>query len=147
MSMDQASFKTSVVERGYRYWSSKCGPRRLPSRADLRPEEVPLLPPYMFLVDVHGAPLSFRYRLVGTAITRLAAREYTGAWLNEAEFKGDWRSVFEDYSRVIYTRTPMITTRRAPWADREFLFYERLVAPLSNSEDHVDMLFGVLHPI
>jgi hypothetical protein len=147
MFLERSSFRTSVVENAYRYWAARCTIDRLPRRTDVRPEEIPFLLPHVFLVDVQPAPLGFRYRLVGTEITRLAAREYTGMSVNEAEYGPDWRAVFADYARITRTKTPELTTRRAPWPGREFLIYERLIAPLSSDGDTVDMLFGALHPI
>jgi hypothetical protein len=147
MSLDRTSFRTSVVEQAFRYWSSKCKPGRLPSRADLRPEEIPLLLPHVFLVDVTQAPLGFRYRLVGTAITALAGRGYTGVRLNRAEYGPDWKSVFEVYCRVVGTATPEVALRPAPWPTREFLHYERLIAPLATDGATVTMLFGAVQQV
>lgn len=147
MQKEMPAFRTSVVERAFRYWSSKSVGGRLPSRADIRPEEIPLLLPHVFLVDVRRAPLGFRFRLVGTEISRLASRDYTGIPVAEEEYGPDWKSVFDVYSRVVDTATPEISTRRAPWASREFLLYERLIAPLSSDGHTVDMLFGALHQI
>jgi hypothetical protein len=147
MSLNRSSFRTSIVESAYRYWASRSTPGRLPSRADLKPEEIPFLLPHMFLVDVQGAPLGFRFRLVGTEITRLASREYTGVSLNEQAYGPGWHAVFADYAQVVRTKTPRLTIRSAPWAGREFLVYERLIAPLSTTGEAVDMLFGALHPV
>jgi hypothetical protein len=141
------SFRTEIVERAFRYWSSKCRDGRLPRRADLRPEEMPLLLPHVFLVDVTHAPLEFRFRIVGTEICNLAGRDYTGARVNEKEYGPDWKSIFEVYWRVVHSAKPEVAVRRAPWLAREFLRYERLIAPLSSDGAAVDMLFGALHQI
>jgi hypothetical protein len=147
MPTNRTSFQTSVIELAFRYWSSKRVGGRLTSRRDVRPEEIPQLLPHVFLVDVRHAPLGFRFRLVGTEICRLAAREYTGAWVNERDYGPNWRSVFDDYERVVRTAKPDLATCRAPWLGREFVVYERLLAPLSGDGTTVDMLFGALHPI
>jgi hypothetical protein len=144
MRTGKLSFRTAIVERAFRYWSSKCKAGRPPSRADLRPEEIPQLLPHVFLVDVTQAPLEFRFRLVGTEICNLAGRDYTGLRVNPQEYGPDWKSVFEVYWRVIHTATPEAAVRRAPWLTREFLLYERLIAPLSSDGTTVDMLFGAL---
>ena len=67
--MDPSQIKTSVVRQALAYWRSKQVDSRLPSRSDIRPEEVPRLLPYLFLVDVTRRPIGFRFRLVGTAFT------------------------------------------------------------------------------
>ncbi len=37
------------------------------------------------MIDVFRDPLRFRYRLIGTDITRSVQRELTGLWLDEAQ--------------------------------------------------------------
>src|SRR5690242_6639940 len=76
------AFRTLVVEQAFRYWLGKCTAGRAPRRRDLLPDEIPALLRYVFLVDVTTEPLTFRFRLVGTEIGRLAAREHTGSCVN-----------------------------------------------------------------
>jgi hypothetical protein len=99
----------------------------------------------LFLVDVRGNPLGFRYRLVGTAIGQLAGREYTGLSVDRRDYGYNWKEVFDDYAAVVSRREPSLRQGRAPWAGREFLSYERIVAPLSSDGEAIDMLFGALH--
>jgi hypothetical protein len=140
-------FRTAVVEQAFRYWASKCGAGRAPRRRDLLPDEIPALLPHVFLVDVAIEPLSFRFRLVGTAIGRLACREYTGSSVNEAEFGPNWQAVYDAYTRVVRTGAPDVAQVQAPWPGRQFVCYERLAAPLSSDGSRMDMLFGCLHPV
>lgn len=146
MPLDPESFRTEIVRETYRYWLSKCADDRLPSRADIRVEEIPRLMPYLFLVDVAQEPLSFRFRLVGTAISALAGREFTGVAVSEAEYGGAWQRIHDDYATAVRTRTAHHADATAPWGGREFLHYERIVAPLAADGRTIDMLFGALHP-
>jgi len=145
--MSRPPFRTASVEAAFYYWSSKCGAEGLPGRADVRPDEMRAVLPHVFLVDVRHAPLEFRFRLVGTNICRLAGRNYTGHRLNEDEYGPHWGSVHQAYRRAVETAAPNVETRHAPWAGREFFFYERLIAPLSSDGRTVDMLFGALQQI
>jgi hypothetical protein len=117
---------------------------RLPRRADIRAEEIPRLLPYVFLVDVIGDPPAFRFRLVGTQIAVWAGRDYTGAMLDEPSYGPNWRMVHEIYAKVVATRVPAYSEYSAPWQEREFLTYERIIAPLSSDGATIDMLFGAL---
>jgi hypothetical protein len=145
--MDQFRFKTRVVRESYEYWLSKCRGDRLPRRRDIRPEEIARLLPHIFLVDVAGDPPSFKFRLVGTQITQWAAGEYTGVTVNEAEYGPNWRRVYDSYLQAVRTRAPVYSEYSAPWMEREFLFYERIIAPLSEDGATVSMLFGALDVI
>lgn len=146
MTIELSRFRTDVVRRIYGYWRAKCVDGRLPRRADVRPEELAGLLPWVFLVDVAEAPLGFRFRLVGTEIGLLAGAEYTGVRINAAEYGPHWQRIFNDYAAVVQTRMPSYVDARAPWGAREFLHYERIIMPLSTDGLRVDVLFGALHP-
>ena len=145
--IDVTLFKTAVVRQAYTYWLGKCVRGRLPRRADLRPEEMRAVLPYVFLVDVTHAPLAFRFRLVGTKITEWAEKEYTGLTVDEATYGPQWRRVFDVYAEVVNSRRPRLDIWDAPWVSREFVHYERLIAPLSSDGETIDMLFGALHTV
>ncbi|HEY7609190.1 MAG TPA: PAS domain-containing protein [Alphaproteobacteria bacterium] len=142
--MEQFPFKTRVVRESYEYWLGKCQGGRLPRRRDIRPEEIARLLPNIFLVDVVGDPPVFKFRLVGTKITEWAAGEYTGVTVNEAEYGPNWRRVYDSYLEAVHRRAPVYSEYSAPWKEREFLFYERIIAPLSDDGVTVNMLFGAL---
>lgn len=142
--MNSLKIETKVVQRVHDYWCAKRVGDRLPRRADIRPEELKDLLPYLFLVNVAGPPIEFVFRLTGTAITQWAGRDYTGATLNERDFGSNWRQVFEDYETARRTRRPCHSIGPASWQRREFLLCERIVTPLSNDGVTVDMLFGAL---
>ena len=57
-------------------WSGKCNDRAMPSRADINPNEIRLLLPDIFIMDIHR-PQRFplRFRLVGNANSRAVACE------------------------------------------------------------------------
>jgi hypothetical protein len=142
------AFKTQIVAQAYGYWRSKCPDGRLPARRDLKLEEMKELLSFVFFVDVTGDPLSFRYRLVGTQFYQWTGREYTGVALNEAEYGPKWRNVYNDYLAAVRGRVPVLSEYvAAPWPGREYLSYERIVAPLSDDGTAVNMLFGALQVI
>jgi hypothetical protein len=143
--LDFDKFKTPVVRDTYSYWLSKCDKQAMPRRSDIRPEELRTLLPYIFLVDIGANPTEFRFRLVGSEIGVWAGKEYTGAAINEAEYGPQWRRIHAVYMDVLMSRQPRHDLYHAPWVSREFLYYERLVAPLSSDGQTIDMLFGSLH--
>ena len=139
-------FRTGIVRRAYEYWLEKCANGRLPARPDIRPEELTDILPWVFLVDVQCSPVSFRFRLVGSEISRLAGVEYTGVVVNRADYGMHWARIHRDYLRVVQTKQPSYVDGEAPWNDREFLHRERIIMPLSSDGERVDVLFGALHP-
>ena len=134
------------MRAAYAYWRSKCVRDRLPGRGDIRPEELRHVLPWLFLVDVIADPVEFRYRLIGSEVTRLAGVERTGCAVTESEFGAYWREVFDNYLAVVTSRVPSYVDGDARWSGREFQHHERLIMPLSSDGVAVDMLLGVLHP-
>jgi hypothetical protein len=60
----------------YRYWLAKCGSRTMPAKRDIDPADIPLLLPYLGMVQKREG--EFRYRLVGTAVVQQFGRDFTG---------------------------------------------------------------------
>jgi hypothetical protein len=144
-SPEMFTFKSQTVKQAYDYWRSKCHGDRLPSRADIRPSEITRLLPYVYLVDVIGDPPAFRYRLVGTQFYSWTGREYTGVTVDAAEYGPNWENIYKDYCAAVRGRAPVCSEYiAAPWPEREFLTYERIIAPLSDDGLAVNMLFGAL---
>lgn len=145
--LDPSSFASEPLRRVAAYWLAKARPDRLPGRADIHPEELVRELPFIYLVDVVRTPLTFRYRLVGTAIVQWAGREYTGVAINEAEYGPHWEAIFNDYRAVMESGAPTRAERSGPWLSKEHQYYERFLAPLASDGRTVDMILGALHII
>ena len=63
------------------YWCAKKGSRRMPSRKDIDPIEIPTLLPHLLLFELHEGRL--RYRLTGSVTVDLFGRDPTGKYLDE----------------------------------------------------------------
>jgi len=74
----------------YRYWSEKRAARAYPSRADIVPEEIKRLLPFVLLLDVLDGGRHFRFRLVGTDAA--SGIDPTGKLLHEAAPEGVYRN-------------------------------------------------------
>jgi hypothetical protein len=142
--IDIGSFRTTTVQQVYQYWVAMRQGDRLPSRADIKPEEIRPLLPYIFLIDVHRKPLRFQYRLIGTQICTWATTECTGTFLDKDVDGATWQIIFEEYRRTAETGEIGHAIRTAPWPGREFLVYERVVMPLAKDGVEIDMLLGAL---
>lgn len=87
----------------YDYWSSKRrGPDDLPSRDDIKPEEIKALLPYLWIMDFDRTTRTFRYRLIGTAVVEGVGEDFTGRTLNECHPEG---GAFEAATRALLRLT------------------------------------------
>ena len=99
---------------------------------------MPLLP-RLWMLDVFRDPLRFRYRLVGTDITRSVQRELTGLWLDEAQPESARNVNLRDRYRFI------LETGQATWRRGQTLWHrdpthrivENCLAPLATDGETV----------
>ena len=75
-----------LVQEAWNYWNQKRGGRRMPSRKDIDPVEIPRLLSSTALVDVLRDPLDFRFRLLGTAIDNITSKNLRGVRFSELPY-------------------------------------------------------------
>ena len=136
----------SVLE----YWQAKAGERAMPSRIDLDPViDLPKLTMHMFLVDVERGATRFRFRLVGTGVVDHVGRDMTGKYLDELfDHEKQYIEVKEDYLEVVRHRAPRLAIVRF-FSDLRgrTANYERLLLPLSDDGERINLLFGSCSPL
>jgi hypothetical protein len=129
----------------YRYWTSKRGIRRMPSRSDIDPTDIPHLLPYVGMAEkVDG---EYRYRLTGSDLVQNFEGEFTGKAI------GSWRGAeparLEATQAVIglifATGHPMFATVEHETKYGSQRTRSGLALPLSDDGRHVDkLIFTVL---
>jgi hypothetical protein len=135
----------------YNYWDGKRRGRTMPSRADIDPAELKTYLPQLVLLDVIGDPPRFRYRLVGTEVTRvrqgLGKADPTGTFVDEVAHHQGTAAVLAHYRRAVAERGPSLdagTYTASP--SRPWLRFKRMVLPLGADGAAVDMLLVMLVP-
>jgi hypothetical protein len=129
----------------HRYWSSvRPAPELLPGRRHFDPAAVHKLLALVWLVDVHRAPLRFKYRLIGTAHVEAEGRDRTGEWLDEAHERFATSTALPQF--VAVAEAGRIAFYRGPPAyvvKKDYIAIERLILPLATGGRMVDMLLGI----
>ena len=134
-----------LVRRFYEYWRDVAPPGRLPGRQHIAPEDIVPLLSRLWILDVFRDPVRYRYRLVGTDITRSLQRELTGTWLDEAQPESVKNPDLRDRYRFIL-ETGQATWRRGPtmWLrDPTHRQIENCLAPLASDGVTVDKIIAV----
>ena len=129
----------------YRYWDTKRpAPHLLPGRQHVWPAELASLLRHVWLCDVLREPLRFRYRLIGSTISYLMSRDYTGSWLDEAHenfaaspARTDFVTAVTEAAGVYYRGQPLFHL------EKNYVSMERLLLPLARNGRDVDMLMGI----
>jgi hypothetical protein len=129
------------------YWRA-LGPADLfPSRHDIKPGSIPRLLPYIALIDVVARlPLSLRYRLIGTGITRILGRDLTNRDVRDA-FPGDvWEEVESDLRQAIVDGAMTRRIHHLTTAGGDKALFARIALPLATDHRSVDALLIGLAP-
>ncbi len=124
----------------YAYWRSKIADGRLPARAAIDPLDIPRLLPFLFLVDVERDPQRFRFRLIGTQICTWAGRDLTGIYTDEERYGARGPEISREYGAIVRRRQAMYREQKAKRPERDFMFYQKIILPMSSGGRHVDML-------
>ena len=130
----------------YEYWDQARGERSMPARAVIDPLKIPRdILANIFLLEVHYAPLRFRYRLIGTAVVEMLGEDWTGKFVDELNKANP--KVAAQYVETVDKREPteflneyskLIPTHRGT----RLMRYRRLLLPFSEDDEIVDMLMG-----
>jgi hypothetical protein len=142
---DDRSAWHPLVRRFYEYWLEVAPAGRLPGRQHIAPEDIVPLLSRLWMLDVLRDPLRFRYRLVGTDITRSVQRELTGLWLDEAQPESVNNVDLRDRYRFL------LEARQATWRRGPTLWHrhpthrlvENCLAPLATDGETVDKIIAV----
>jgi hypothetical protein len=137
-----AAVKDRRLRQLHAYWAGLCDGRRMPSREDVDPLEVPALLPFIFLIDVLDDPQDFRFRLAGTHFREFAGEEVTGKRIGEIfppEFCAEVRM---QWAGVVAEKAPKSGSGQLWVPGREYVSWEGVILPLSPDGDRVTMFLG-----
>src|SRR5262249_38309564 len=127
----------------YRYWLARAAPRRMPSRGDIDPADIPLLLPNLIMVE--KAADQFRNRLMGTGVAQLLGQDATGALvgsrLSSPEDNLTARSI---YRRVFTSGRPVFASGKFILRVGDGLPMSTLIVPLSEDGETVNMTVSTL---
>ena len=124
----------------YDYWDAIRGDRPMPARRYMDPVDIPALLANIVPLDVEQAPLRFRVRVYGTAVTDSRGADLTGHYLDEFEDTPVLQLYIGANRQTVASMAPHVLTAQYPGnADRSSYFH-RLGLPFSNDGSRVDMI-------
>lgn len=123
----------------FRYWEQQRAGRAMPKRSDLDPAGLRTLLPYLTLIDHPDG--QFRYRLVGTIVAQDLGRDLTGSFVGSYVSPPEYAAaLMAIYERVFATACPVFTTGEYRSASRAIHTSSRLILPLSDDGESVNMV-------
>lgn len=148
---DLNAVHSDKIRRLEGWWQAKRGTRAMPDRADLDPSELKALLPYLLISECTVEPFNVRYRLIGTAVSKITGFDITGrdlASLLPPDPTEDWLG---HYAQVFATRRPVFGHTTVPTIHGDPFTYEFVIFPLSRGGDSVAQFlaledYGELEP-
>ena len=144
MSNRASRLERNLIEQGLDYWDGKRRGRRMPARRDIEPTEILDLLPFVVLIDVERDPLDFRYRLVGTAVAARFGHDRTGERFSTLLPQTEGNEVWKTATRIVEEKRPIVSHIPYVGFNRWVQNYRDISMPLSEDNDVVNMIFGVL---
>jgi hypothetical protein len=130
----------------YDYWRQECGGGLPVPKQKIDALALPLgLLPNILLVDVLSDPPDFRYRLIGTEITRFVGRDSTGRLLSEIPYPENvGERITKIYSAVAHAGEVLYVEDPADWASKDFVQMATLLLPATSDGRQIDLIFGAV---
>jgi len=137
---------SKMLRRLVAHWHDLRRGRPMPSRSDVKAEEIGYALGRVMLVDIHwpsaateACDPTFRFRLVGSQIEETGHRGLRGRWAHELQPAFYRDAVLRAYVEAAVEAAPSIRRIRYT-ASGHHLRYERVALPLSSHGAAADML-------
>ncbi len=129
MDVPNIEIHDARLRRLYDYWVAKKGDRRAPARADIAPEDIVDVLPWVILMERVGDRL--RYRLVGDEFRQIYGARLMGMFIDEVDLDHITAAYVGEYAQGIETFAPVVRRWQFTKNSGRYLDYERLILPLS----------------
>ena len=142
MIIDRLSIEDPSLGRLFDYWQSSRRGRFAPTRPDIHPQRLIFILPFLYLIDVIGAPPRFRFRLAGTGIVKEYGAEITGKFADEIDLNENQTAFVDEYRHVVGDGKPACSRGTYTTRNGRHRVYEHLTLPLSTDGQTVNMLLA-----
>ena len=127
-------------------WHARCAPAALPDRDQFEIEDLAPWFGHVIIMDVLDGGADFRYRMVGTTITRFLNRDYSGRTVRESNYSGAQAKVLDTFRRPVMAGKPIIRRGHVVWAkDKTWRTYQSVHCPITAGGEETAMTIGVLY--
>ncbi|MDF1792810.1 MAG: PAS domain-containing protein [Thalassobaculaceae bacterium] len=127
-------------------WEAKRGARAMPDRGDFEIEDLAPWFGHVIIMDIIDGGANFRYRLVGTTITKFLNRDYTGRTVLECNYSGAQGKILDTFRRPITEGGPVFRDGHVAWAaDKTWRNYQSVHCPVAAGGSEPAMTIGVLY--
>jgi hypothetical protein len=142
---DIEGFRAQLVvpeqQQLFDYWLACCDGALYPRRQSISPVRMPLLLPYVSLIDVEPDG-GFRIRLAGTSLRDVFDREITGLTVGELERMSNAGYWHRACACAVESGRPVHGAIKSPRTTKDHLVQFWMRLPLTTTGDAIDQLLG-----
>lgn len=127
------------------YWEAKRFGRPMPTAGELSLIDLGFILPNMLWVEIEHEPRRYRYRRVGADLERIYGSSVEGMYIDQMPGFMYRRIASRAYAEVVDGREPVcriLSFSMVSW----FAKYERLLLPVTNGGERVDVVIGAIVP-
>lgn len=128
-----------------RYFQQLAPYDTLPRRHDFRPNHVPGLLGYYFLIEVVEGGKDYRFSIAGEHMSLLFGTDVTNMYLSQVGTEDLRSRLKRTYDAVVASHSFHYVRGRYSWDDRTVAI-ERLLVPMSDPEGHLNTILGLSIP-
>jgi len=121
---------SSLVQKGFAYWQSKCHDDVIPQWSAINPTEIKPLLPNLVVLHVLYDPLDFVERITGDAILSRSHNNTMGQNWREYEGRGPGSSIWAVMEEVVRHKQPSFHSIPYVGPHQEFMKVDTVACPL-----------------
>jgi hypothetical protein len=129
----------------YDYWLAKAGARAMPARGDIDPVEMKPWLGNLVLVEFLGGLENYRVRLEGVNIEAMYRGSRAGRGIEALTSKDERDLLLRQYGAVLENRRPAYYEADFQASEGVFARQNKLLLPLSNDGEHVNMILAGIY--
>lgn len=129
-----------------KFWLENKGSGCAPLRSSIEPTRIPVILPWMLLLEVieDDGSRQYRYRLCGTGCRDIFGIDYTGKILGEDLTAEGASARIREFNTVVESGRPIFSSSNLPITEREFTMVFRGTFPVSLTGEKIDQVFVII---
>ncbi len=142
--LELTGYERRVSVRAYNYWASLLGSRNFPSVHDLQAEAIESFRDHSILMDFSQGPNNAVLRYIGKGLREECGLGVSDIKPDEVPGKSLLSRLTDHYLEIIANRAPIGFEAEFTNAQGHPLMYRGILLPLSDDDDSINFIYGVL---
>ncbi len=129
----------------YDFWTDACDGGVPVHRTSMDPLNLPpQILPWLFIINVKRDPLDYQYRLIGTGLTEMLARDLTGKRMSDVYYPPGHNEFLRHRLKMVAEQDlAVLASFDAGWVSKRYIKLTSLMLPGTTDGTTTDLIYGV----